>query len=225
MAKLFAEKQKGGYITGIRRIFIQELDPATELPKSPDDFIENTSITSIQVNPLIDTGTDIIKRGDCNINAIKFARQLLYGYDMTITDDKFNIELLSLLVGDKLIKKDGKIVGSETNKICECIEQKHFRVQVIAENRECASVLNYVVFIFNNCVAIPSGFTINNEDFATLELTIRATDASKAGLPMRQNTFVDTLPDKPVEMPKETPGNGGNGNNGKNEETSKKVTN
>ena len=181
---------------GIKYAEIEELDPITQLPLVAGTKITLDTAESAELEPVVSEGGEEIKRNDSRILAVVRTEDLLYGYDITFTDNTFDAQIMALIEGGTLIMdaiETTKVVGYDTPMISDGATMKPFRLTLYVANYEGDSIKNYVKIALNNCSGKAPTMSLGKEFYAP-EFTIKAREATKASLPIRNITYVTSLP-------------------------------
>lgn len=180
---------------GIKLVELEEIDKTTQLPVIDGVKCRINTAESAEMEPVTSEGEEEVARTDERILAIVRTPDLLYGYDITLTDNTFDTEVAALIEGG-VIEKDeaGNVIGYRAPFISEgSTNMKPFRASIYVANYEGDSIKNYVKLIMNNCSGSAPGMNAAKEFYAP-EYTIKAREASKAGLPIKSLEYVDELP-------------------------------
>jgi hypothetical protein len=182
---------------GIKLVVLEELDKVTQLPKEGGIVCNIETAESAEMESVVSEGEEENKRTDDRILAVVRTPDLLYGYDIKLTDNTFDPEIASLIEGGVLkLNETGEVIGYRAPMIAEgSTNMKHFRATIYVANYEGDSIKNYVKVICNNCSGTAPGFKAGKEFYAP-EMTIRAREATKAGLPVKEIDYALELPIK-----------------------------
>lgn len=186
---------------GVKLVILEEIDAATQLPVENGIKCRINTAESAEMEAVTSEGEEEVARTDERILAIVRTPDLLYGYDVTLTDNTFDPEVAALIEGG-VIEKDaaGNVIGYRAPFISEgSTNMKPFRAMIYVANYEGDSIKNYVVITLNNCSSSAPGMNAAKEFYAP-EYTIKAREATKAGLPIKSLSYVTSLPapDAPV---------------------------
>lgn len=180
---------------GIARVELEPLDPSTQTPpiKGAKKIVVTTAETA-ELEAVTSEGTEDLKRNDEQILAVVRTPDLLYGYNLTFTDNAFDPEVMSLIEGGIVTKDAEKVTGYDSPMLKDgATNMLPFRMTIFVKNYEGDSVKNYVKLVLNNCTGSAPGMSLGKE-FYSPELTIKAREATKAKLPMKQISYVNALP-------------------------------
>lgn len=186
---------------GIKCVEIEEIDPLTQLPtKNSAKFFVDTAETA-ELEAVVSEGDEEIKRNDTRILAIVRTPDLLYGYDLTFTDNTFDPEIVALIEGGDVRRDSSQnIVGYDSPMLTVgSANMKPFRMSIYVANYIGDSIVNYVKITLNNCEGKAPGMNVGKEFYAP-EFTIKAREATKAGLPIKSMDYVATLPKMPRQV-------------------------
>lgn len=182
---------------GVKLVVLEEIDKKTQ-EVVPDGIVcRIDTAESVEMEAVINEGTEETARSDMKILAVVRTPDLLYGYDMTLKDNTFDPEIAGLIEGGVIKKKDGVVTGYRSPMLSEgASKMKPFRATLYVANYEGDSIKNYVKLICNNCSGTAPSFTSGKEFYAP-EFTIKAREATKANLPIKSIEYVDDLPATP----------------------------
>lgn len=181
---------------GIKLLVLEELDEKTQLPKADGVKCYATTGQSAELEPVVSEGEEKIARSDTNILAIVRTPDLLYGYDLKLVDNTFDVNAAALIEGGT-IKTDGeapaKITGYDSSMLADGATMKPFRCTIYVANYSGDSIVNYVKLTLNKCIGSAPTIKVGDDFFAP-EFEIKAREATKAGLPVKNLEYVDELP-------------------------------
>lgn len=180
---------------GVKLVILEEIDPATQLPVENGVKCRINTAESAELEAVVSEGEEEVARTDERILAIVRTPDLPYGYDVTLTDNTFDAEVAALIEGGVIEKDaDGNVTGYRAPFISEgSSNMKPFRALIYVANYEGDSIKNYVVITLNKCSGTAPGMNAAKEFYAP-EYTIKAREATKAGLPIKSLSYVSTLP-------------------------------
>lgn len=180
---------------GVKLVVLEEIDAVTQLPVEDGIKCRINTAESAEMEAVTSEGEEEVARTDERILAIVRTPDLLYGYDVTLTDNTFDAEVAALIEGGVIEKDDaGNVIGYRAPFISEgSTNMKPFRASIYVANYEGDSIKNYVKVILNNCSGSAPGMNAAKEFYAP-EYTIKAREASKAGLPIKSLEYVSSLP-------------------------------
>lgn len=180
---------------GVKYVEIEELDRDTQMPPTlnPRVYVVDTAETA-ELEAVVSEGEEELKRNDARILAIVRTPDLLYGYDLTLTDNTFDPEILALVEGGTVKKEVDAIVGYDSPMLSQgSANMKQFRMHIYVANYVGDSIVNYVKITLNNCTGSAPNMSLGKEFYAP-EFTIKAREATRAGLPVRSINYVEELP-------------------------------
>ena len=180
----------------IERVDLTELDPSTGKPASGAAAIKTTIKTAKEAKlaAVISEGSEEILRNATNILAVVREDDLLYGYDLTFTDNTFDIKAAQLVAG--YVKSTAESAGEsdlQTPLMSEGNKGKPFMAEIYVANYQGDSIKNYCKITLNKCIGKFPDMTVGSEFFAP-EFEIKARENTKANLPIKNIAWVDTLP-------------------------------
>ena len=96
----------------IKKAIITELDPTTGAAKTGGVVAHIKTAQKAELEPVLSEGEEDILRNDVSILAVVRTDDLIYGYDIKLTDNQFDDTMAGLVAGYKV--EDGyKIPGYE----------------------------------------------------------------------------------------------------------------
>ena len=180
---------------GVKLVVLEEIDPVTQLPVDNGVKCRINTAESAEMEPVLSEGEEEVARTDERILAIVSTPDLLYGYDVTLTDNTFDPSVAALIEGGVVeTDENGNVIGYRSPFISEgSTNMKPFRAHIYVANYEGDSIKNYVVITLNKCSGSAPGMNAAKEFYAP-EYTIKAREATKAGLPIKGLSYVNALP-------------------------------
>lgn len=180
---------------GVKLVILEEIDPVTQLPVDNGVKCRLNTAESAELEPIVSEGEEEVARTDERILAVVNTPDLLYGYNMTLTDNTFDASVAALIEGGVVeTDENGNVIGYRSPFISEgSTNMKPFRAHIYVANYEGDSIKNYVVITLNKCSGTAPGMNAAKEFYAP-EYTVKAREATKAGLPIKSLSYVDTLP-------------------------------
>lgn len=177
----------------VKKAVITELDPLTGNVKSGAVPINVSTASEIELDPVISNGDEKVHRDDDIILAIARTPDLLYGYNLKLTDNAFSPEVASLIEGGVIRKSGETIVGYDSPMLADGATMKPFKLDVYVANYEGDNIKNYVKLSFWNCTGKAPKMSIK-KDFYSPEFDVKARENTKLGKPVKTVDYVDTLP-------------------------------
>lgn len=182
---------------GVKLLVLEELDEKTQLPKEGGVVCYATTGKSAELEPVVSEGEEKIARSDTQILAIVRTPDLLYGYNLKLVDNTFDVNAAALIEGGAIKKDDkGNVTGYDSAMLADGATMKPFRATIYIANYQGDSIVNYVKFILNKCEGSAPTIKVG-EDFFAPEFSIKAREATKAGLPVKSLDYVEELPQIP----------------------------
>ena len=184
---------------GVKMLVLEELDEKTQLPKEGGVTCYATTGKSAELEPVVSEGEEKIARSDTKILAIVRTPDLLYGYNLKLVDNTFDVNAAALIEGGA-VKKDegGEVIGYDSAMLADGATMKPFRATIYIANYQGDSIVNYVKLTLNKCEGKAPTIKVG-EDFFAPEFEIKAREATKAGLPVKNIEYVDELPEIPAK--------------------------
>ena len=188
----------GDILYGVQMMVLEELDESTQLPKEGGVKCYAKTGKEAELEPVVSEGEEKIARSDTNILAIVRTPDLLYGYDMKFTDNTFDVNAAALIEGGSVKKDDHqKVIGYDSSMLADGATMKPFRATIYVANYSGDSIVNYVKIVLNKCIGTAPTIKVGDDFFAP-EFNIKAREATKAGLPVKNIEYVDALPEIPA---------------------------
>lgn len=183
---------------GVKLLVLEELDEKTQLPKEGGAKCYATTGKSAELEPVVSEGEEKVARSDTQILAIVRTADLLYGYNLKLVDNTFDINAAALIEGGA-VKKDGNgVVGYDSAMIADGATMKPFRATIYIANYQGDCLINYVKLTLHKCTGKAPTIKVGDDFFAP-EFEIKAREATKAGLPVKSLEYVDELPEVPAK--------------------------
>ena len=176
----------------IKKAVITELDPSTGKPKTDGVVAHIKTAQKAELEPVLSEGEEDILRNDVSILAVVRTDDLIYGYDIKLTDNQFDDTMAGLVAGYKVEKNAGTNKLS-TPMMSEGNVAKPFKLELYVANYSGDSIVNYAKVTLNKCTGKFPTMTVGDGFFAP-EFEIKARENTKANLPIKEIEFVDTLP-------------------------------
>ena len=179
----------------IKKVVLTELDPKTGAPKASDG-VKATIETAqkAELEPVLSEGEEDILRAPEKILAVVRTDDLIYGYDVKLTDNTFSADVAGLVAGYKVTK------GSNSQKdkyatpmVSEGFTGKPFKLEIYVANYSGDSIVDYAKVTLNKCIGKFPTMSIGDGFYAP-EFEIKARENSAAKLPIKEITFVDEIP-------------------------------
>ena len=179
----------------IKKVVLTELDPKTGAPKASDG-VKATIETAqkAELEPVLSEGEEDVLRSPEKILAVVRTDDLIYGYDVKLTDNTFGPEVAGLVAGYKVTKGGGSQKDKyATPMMTEGFTGKPFKLDIYVANYSGDAIVDYAKVTLNKCIGKFPTMSIGDGFYAP-EFEIKARENTKAGLPIKEITFVDELP-------------------------------
>ncbi|MBE6067766.1 MAG: hypothetical protein E7211_08750 [Clostridium lundense] len=181
----------------IKKVVIEELDSATGLVKAGGKPINLTCDSEADIDPVVSKGDEKVLRDDNKILAVARTNDLIYGYDLKLTNNTFDVGLAALIEGGTIRYDDlepTKIVGYDAPMLADGDTKiKEFKTTMYIANYEGDAIKNYVKLTLNKCIGEAPKMSFK-KDFYAPEFTIKARENTKARLTVKSIDYVDSLP-------------------------------
>lgn len=182
----------------IKKAVITELDPTTGEAKTGGVVAHIKTAQKAELEPVLSEGEEDILRNDVSILAVVRTDDLIYGYDIKLTDNQFDDTMAGLVAGYKVEDEDTSgIKKLSTPMMSEGNVAKPFKLDLYVANYSGDSIVNYAKVTLNKCTGKFPTMTVGDGFFAP-EFEIKARENTKAKLPIKEITFVDELPEDPA---------------------------
>lgn len=182
----------------IKKVVLTELDPSTGKAKTSGVVSHIKTAQKAELEPVLSEGEEDILRSDTNILAVVRTDDLIYGYDVKLTDNQFDDTVAGLVAGYKV---ESGTLGStkklSTPMMSEGNVAKPFKLEIYVANYSGDAIVNYAKVTLNKCTGKFPTMTVGDGFFAP-EFEIKARENTKASLPIKEIEFVDTLPADPA---------------------------
>lgn len=179
---------------GIKKVVLTELDPATGLVKALTPIICSvTTAEEAELEPVLSEGDEKVLRTDEKILAIARTPDLLYGYNLKLKDNTFDVNVASLVEGGTIRKVGEVIEGYDSPKLADGATMKPFQAEIYVANYAGDSITGYVKITLNNCTGKAPKLSFKKDFFAP-EFEIKARENTLASKPIKSVDYVDELP-------------------------------
>lgn len=179
---------------GVKLLVLEELDESTQLPKAGGAKCYATTGKSAELEPVVSEGEEKVARSDDKILAIVRTPDLLYGYNLKLVDNTFDVNAAALIEGGAIRKDSDGVIGYDSAMLADGATMKPFRATIYVANYQGDTIVNYVKLTLNKCTGTAPTIKVGDDFFAP-EFEIKAREATKAGLPVKSIDYVDELPD------------------------------
>lgn len=179
----------------IKKVVITELDPTTGKAKVGGVVSHIKTAQKAELEPVLSEGEEDILRNDVSILAVVRTDDLIYGYDIKLTDNQFDDTMAGLVAGYK-VEGETKTKKLSTPMMSEGNIAKPFKLDLYVANYSGDSIVNYAKVTLNKCTGKFPTMTVGDGFFAP-EFEIKARENTKANLPIKEIEFVEALPEDP----------------------------
>ena len=179
----------------IKKVVLTELDPATGAPKA-EGGVKATIETAqkAELEPVLSEGDEDVLRAPDKILAVVRTDDLIYGYDVKLTDNTFSADVAGLVAGYKVTKgSSGQKDKYATPMMSEGFTGKPFKLDIYVANYSGDAIVDYAKVTLNKCIGKFPTMSIGDGFYAP-EFEIKARENTKASLPIKEITFVNELP-------------------------------
>ena len=179
----------------IKKVVLTELDPKTGAPKASDG-VKATIQTAqkAELEPVLSEGEEDVLRAPEKILAVVRTDDLIYGYDVKLTDNTFSADVAGLVAGYKVTKGGASQKDKyATPMMNEGFTGKPFKLDIYVANYSGDAIVDYAKVTLNKCIGKFPTMSIGDGFYAP-EFEIKARENSAAKLPIKEITFVDEIP-------------------------------
>lgn len=214
---------KGKVLYGVKRAVITPIDADTQQPKEEGKIAFKTA-EEVGIEKVVSEGSEEIKRVDDEILAVVSTRDIGYGYNLTLVDNVFNLEVLALIEGGTVRRAEAplpsstsedsqgdfgevinqpttratqEVIGYDDPMMSEEITVPNFKLDLYVANYVGKDIDSYTRLTFPNCTGTVNKMDIKKE-FSAPEFTIKAREATKINKPSRSIDIVKTTELPPI---------------------------
>lgn len=180
----------------IKKVVLTELDASTGEAKSSGVVAHIKTAQKAELEPVLSEGEEDVLRSPENILAVVRTDDLIYGYDVTLTDNTFDASVAGL-VGGYVVTGSESTEKYATPMMSEGFTGKPFKLEIYVANYSGDDIVNYAKITLNKCVGKFPSMTVGDGYYAP-EFEIKARENTKAKLPIKEITFVSEIPSDPV---------------------------
>ena len=178
----------------IKKVVLTELDPKTGAAATSGVKATIETAQKAELEPVLSEGEEDVLRAPEKILAVVRTDDLIYGYDVKLTDNTFSADVAGLVAGYKVTK------GSNSQKdkyatpmMTEGFTGKPFKLDIYVANYSGDAIVDYAKVTLNKCIGKFPTMSIGDGFYAP-EFEIKARENSAAKLPIKEITFVDEIP-------------------------------
>ena len=179
----------------IKKVVLTELDPKTGAAATSGVKATIETAQKAELEPVLSEGEEDVLRAPEKILAVVRTDDLIYGYDVKLTDNTFGPEVAGLVAGYKVTKGNGSDTKDKyaTPMMTEGFTGKPFKLDIYVANYSGDAIVDYAKVTLNKCIGKFPTMSIGDGFYAP-EFEIKARENTKASLPIKEITFVDELP-------------------------------
>ena len=179
----------------IKKVVLTELDPKTGAAATSGVKATIETAQKAELEPVLSEGDEDILRSPEKILAVVRTDDLIYGYDVKLTDNTFGPEVAGLVAGYKVTKASGSGTKDKyaTPMMTEGFTGKPFKLDIYVANYSGDAIVDYAKVTLNKCIGKFPTMSIGDGFYAP-EFEIKARENSAAKLPIKEITFVDEIP-------------------------------
>ena len=178
----------------IKKVVLTELDSSTGAEKVSGVKAAITTAQKAELEPVLSEGEEDVLRAPDKILAVVRTDDLIYGYDVKLTDNTFSADVAGLVAGYKVTKgSSGQKDKYATPMVSEGFTGKPFKLDIYVANYSGDAIVDYAKVTLNKCIGKFPTMSIGDGFYAP-EFEIKARENSAAKLPIKEITFVDEIP-------------------------------
>nr|DAO87155.1 MAG TPA: hypothetical protein [Caudoviricetes sp.] len=177
----------------IEKVVLTELDPSTGDAKASGIVTAIDTAQKAELEAVISEGDEDILRSAKEILAVVRTDDLIYGYDLKLTDNTFSAKAAQLVAGYK-VEGASKTEKWSTPLMSEGFTGKPFKCDIYVANYKGDAIENYCQITLNKCIGKFPSMDVGDGFYAP-EFEIKARENTKANKPIKELTFVDTIPE------------------------------
>ena len=170
----------------IKKVVLTELDPKTGAPKASDG-VKATIQTAqkAELEPVLSEGEEDVLRAPEKILAVVRTDDLIYGYDVKLTDNTFSADVAGLVAGYKVTKgSSGQKDKYATPMVSEGFTGKPFKLDIYVANYSGDAIVDYAKITLNKCIGKFPTMSVGDGFYAP-EFEIKAIENTDAKLPIK----------------------------------------
>ena len=178
----------------IKKVVLTELDPKTGAAATSGVKATIETAQKAELEPVLSEGDEDVLRAPDKILAVVRTDDLIYGYDVKLTDNTFSADVAGLVAGYKVTKgSSGQKDKYATPMVSEGFTGKPFKLDIYVANYSGDAIVDYAKVTLNKCIGKFPTMSIGDGFYAP-EFEIKARENSAAKLPIKEITFVDEIP-------------------------------
>ena len=178
----------------IKKVVLTELDPKTGAAATSGVKATIETAQKAELEPVLSEGDEDVLRAPDKILAVVRTDDLIYGYDVKLTDNTFGPEVAGLVAGYKVTKGGGSQKDKYTTPmVSEGFTGKPFKLEIYVANYSGDAIVDYAKVTLNKCIGKFPTMSVGDGFYAP-EFEIKARENSAAKLPIKEITFVDEIP-------------------------------
>lgn len=184
---------KGKVLYGVKRAVITPVDPATQDVKAEATPIKFKTAEEVGMEKVVSEGAEEIKRVDDEILAVVNTMDIGYGYNLTLVDNVFNLDMLALFEGGTVKYKSGSsgdVTGYDDPMMSGGATLSPFKLELYIPSYAGTEIESYMKITFPYCTGKAEKLEFKKE-FSSPEFSIKAREATKLKKPARSIEFVD----------------------------------
>ena len=178
----------------IKKVVLTELDPKNGTVASSGVKATIETAQKAELEPVLSEGEEDVLRAPEKILAVVRTDDLIYGYDVKLTDNTFGPEVAGLVAGYKVTKGGASQKDKyATPMMNEGFTGKPFKLDIYVANYSGDAIVDYAKITLNKCIGKFPTMSVGDGFYAP-EFEIKARENSAAKLPIKEITFVDEIP-------------------------------
>lgn len=184
---------KGKVLYGVKRAVVTPVDKTTQDVKESATPIVFKTAEEVGMEKVVSEGSEEIKRVDDEILAVVNTEDIGYGYNLTLVDNVFNLDILALFEGGTVKYKSGntgEITGYDDPMMSGGAKTSPFKLELYIASYEGTDIESYMKVTFPYCTGKAEKLEFKKE-FSSPEFSIKAREATKLKKPARSIEFVE----------------------------------
>lgn len=178
-------------------IVLIELNPITQLQKKGGMILYSYAPTTLDVRPKSRTGREIVYANDHQIFDITKVPDILYGLDIVIDQNGFDLDEHYLYYGgSKVLNEDRRHVNYVHSLMISGFTGAPFKMIAYCARKNGNELLGFDTIEFNMCYATQERMVFESRQYQNPQYTLMAYEPVKAGLPIYQTNWKDALPEQ-----------------------------
>lgn len=184
-------KSEKKVLYGVKRAVVTPIDKITQVPKEADKVVFKTA-EEVGIEKVVSEGGEEVLRTDDEILAVVTTADIGYGYDLTLVDNTFQLNIVGMLEGGTVrydLQDPAKVIGYDDPMMSDGAKVSPFKLELYIPSYVGTNIDCYIKLTFPNCTGAISKLEFKKE-FTAPEFDIKAREATKLGKPSRSIDYV-----------------------------------